>query len=81
MRVCFSVIVEVSNTKKVKISFEINLHEKDKDILYKIKTFFGVGDVYHRPDRKIVRYRVTNVNKIKDHIIPHFLNYPLISKK
>lgn len=26
-------------------------------------------------------YRVTNVNYIKDVIIPHFTNYPLISKK
>ena len=26
-------------------------------------------------------YRVTNVNYIKDIIIPHFTNYPLISKK
>lgn len=59
----------------------INLHEKDKDILYKIKSFFGVGAVYHRPDRKKSVYRVTNVNYIKDVIIPHFTNYPLISKK
>lgn len=50
---CFSIIIEISNSlTKVKTSFEINLHEKDKDILYKIKSFFGVGAVYHRPDRK-----------------------------
>lgn len=59
----------------------INLHEKDKDILYKIKSFFGVGAVYVRSDRKLAVYRVTNVNYIKDIIIPHFTNYPLISKK
>ena len=66
---------------KVRISFEINLHEKDKDILYKIQDFFGVGAIYHRPDRKKSLYRVTNVNYINDIIIPHFINYPLISKK
>jgi hypothetical protein len=37
----------------VKVSFEINLHEKDKDILYKIQSFFGVGAVYNRQDRPI----------------------------
>lgn len=31
---------------KVKISFEINLHEKDSDILEKIQSFFGVGSIY-----------------------------------
>lgn len=80
---CFSVIVEISKIfkRKVRISFEINLHEKDKDILYKIKSFFAVGAVYIRSDRKLAVYRVTNVNYINDIIIPHFTNYPLISKK
>lgn len=79
---CFSIVIEKPNSlTKVKASFEINLHEKDKDILNKIKSFFGVGAVYHRPDRKISVYRVTKINYIKDVIIPHFTNYPLISKK
>ena len=80
---CFSVIIEIpkENKWKVKISFEINLHEKYQDILYKIQFFFGVGAVYHRPDRKKSVYRVTNVTYIKNVIIPHFLKYPLISKK
>ena len=78
---CFSVAIQITKRRLVSVSFEINLHEKDIDILYKIKTFFGVGDVYLRPDKKIARYRVTNVNYIKNHIIPHFLNYPLMTKK
>lgn len=80
---CFSVIIEISESFKwkVRISFEINLHEKDKDILYKIQSFFGLGAVYHRADRKKSVYRVTNVNYINNVIIPHFTNYPLISKK
>ena len=80
---CFSVIIEISEPLKwrVRISFEINLHEKDSGILYKIQSFFGVGAIYHRPDRKKSVYRVTNVNYIKNIIIPHFTEYPLISKK
>lgn len=80
---CFFIIIEVSNPLKWKVrtSFEINLHEKDKEILYKIQSYFGVGAIYHRPDRKKSVYRVSNVNYIKDIIIPHFTKYPLISKK
>lgn len=80
---CFSIIIEVSSPLKWKVrtSFEINLHEKDKEILYKIQSYFGVGAIYLRPDRKKSVYRVSNVNYIKDVIIPHFTKYPLISKK
>lgn len=80
---CFSVIIEVYEDLnwKVRVSFEINLHEKDKDILYKIQSFFGVGAIYHRPDRKKSVYRVTNITYINNVIIPHFTKYPLISKK
>jgi hypothetical protein len=80
---CFSVIIQITEDSKwkVRISFEINLHEKDKDILYDIQSFFGLGAVYHRPDRNKSVYRVTNINSIKNVIIPHFTDYPLISKK
>nr|QBM09698.1 hypothetical protein [Dactylella sp.] len=63
---CFSVIIEVSESlkSKVRISFEINLHEKDKEILYKIQKFFGVGNIYHRPDRRKSVY-----NKEKNNIV------------
>jgi hypothetical protein len=80
---CFCIIIEVSNLLKWKVrtSFEINLHEKDQEILKKIQSYFGVGAIYHRPDRKKSVYRVSNVKYIRDVIIPHFTKYPLISKK
>jgi hypothetical protein len=39
---CFSIIIEITNPLKWKVrtSFERNLHEKDAEILYKIKSFF-----------------------------------------
>lgn len=79
----FSVIVEIPEPSKWKVrtSFEINSHENDREILYKIQSFFGVGGVYHRLDRKISVYRVTNIKYIKDIIIPHFSRYPLITQK
>lgn len=80
---CFSVIIELDNISKwkVRVSFEVNLHEKDKDILYKINSFFKRGNIYNRLDKKRCVYRVSNVNYIKDIIIPHFTKYPLITKK
>ena len=80
---CFSVIVVfLSPLKyKIKLSFEINLHDKDLAILYRIQSFFGVGKVYLRSKRNLCVYRVTVPSDLLKVIIPHFLNYPLISKK
>ncbi len=80
---CFSIIVEITNPLKWKVraSFEINLHSKDSDILYAIRSFFGVGSVYNRVNRDISIYRVTNVKDLMHIIIPHFTMYPLISQK
>jgi hypothetical protein len=80
---CFSIIIEVMSPLKWKVrsSFEINLHDRDLDILYKIQSFFGVGSVYVRPSRKLAVYRVSNVADLINVIIPHFIKYPLISNK
>lgn len=80
---CFSIIIEITNPLKWKVrsSFEINLHTEDTEILYKIQSFFGVGSVYKRLSRKTSVYRVTNVKDLNAIIIPHFIKYPLISKK
>lgn len=80
---CFSIIIEFPNIKKwrIRTSFEINLHIKDVDILYKIQSFFGVGAVYLRVNKNICVYRVSNIKYIRNIIIPHFNNYPLITQK
>jgi hypothetical protein len=78
---CFSVIISKrSNLQwRVIVSFEINLHPKDINILYRIKEFFGVGNVTSR--KKLAVYRVTAINDLLTVIIPHFTSYPLISQK
>lgn len=80
---CFSVIIEIlDNTKwRVRTSFEINLHIKDIGILYKIQSFFGLGAVYLRVNKNIAVYRVSNIEHLRDIIIPHFIKYPLITQK
>jgi hypothetical protein len=80
---CFSVIIEITEPLKWKVrtSFEINLYLKDVDILYLIKSFFGVGSVFTRPHLNRCVYRVTKNEELLTVIIPHFSKYSLISKK
>jgi hypothetical protein len=80
---CFSVILTKRSTLKwrVIVSFEINLHSKDILILNSIKDFFGVGSVNTRVDKNLSVYRVTKLDDLVKVIIPHFSQYPLITKK
>lgn len=80
---CFSVIVEITESLKWKVrtSFEINLHLKDVNVLYRINSFFGVGSVYTRPKLNRCVYRVTKNEELLKVIIPHFSKNPLITQK
>lgn len=80
---CFTIVFSKrkNQTWKISVSFEINLHVKDVNILYSILKFFKVGTVYIRKDRPICVFRVTKVQEIIEVIIPHFSNFPLISCK
>lgn len=83
---CFSIIIVIEEGKpslkcKIRSSFEINLHLKDIDILYKIQFYFGIGSVSIRREKNIAVYRVSSLSKLNEVIIPHFLKYPLISEK
>ena len=62
--------------------FYIKLIEKDKDILYKLKKFFGCGSVYFQRDvrpnhQNCYRYEVFNWGDLENIIIPFFRKYPL----
>ncbi|KKS01402.1 MAG: LAGLIDADG homing endonuclease [Candidatus Yanofskybacteria bacterium GW2011_GWA2_41_22] len=62
--------------------FYIKLIEKDKDILYRLKKFFGCGSVYFQRDvrpnhQNCYRYEVYNRNDLKKIIIPFFKKYHL----
>lgn len=70
-----------NSTWRVSVSFEINLHTKDKGILNKIKNFFGVGHVTSRETKNICVFRVTKIEDLINVIIPHFLKFPLLTQK
>jgi len=63
-------------------SFEISLHLKDLDLLNKIRNYFGnISTVRIRNDNKMCVFSVRSLDDIVYKIIPHFDNYPLMTKK
>lgn len=81
---CFTVSISLKSKDKwkVKSSFEISLHLKDIDILYKIKKFFkDKGNIYLRKNKNICVYRINKLRDLNETIIVHFDSYPLLSGK
>ena len=73
---------------KAEPKFYLKLIEKDKDILYELKNFFGCGNVYFQRDRRknhqnCYRYEVSKREDLERIIIPFFRKYRphLASKK
>ena len=57
----------------------MSLHEKDKDLLIKLKEIFGVGSIIkHGPSS--LQYKMTSVRDLSI-LILHCNNFPLISLK
>lgn len=68
---------------KVEPKFYVKFIERDKDILYKLKKFFGCGNVYFQKDSRFnhqncYRYEVTKLQDLENVIIPFFKQNPLI---
>jgi len=62
---------------RVEPRFYIKLIERDKEILYKLKEFFGCGSVYFQKDSRpnhqhCYRYEVFNWDELENIIIPFF---------
>lgn len=64
---------------RVKVSFQIGLHENDLSLLKRINAFFGVGSIT-RHGSESVQYRVSTITDLKV-IISHFDKYPLLTNK
>jgi hypothetical protein len=80
---CFFVGVNLNPRYKtgyrVKIIFQIGVHEKDLALLEQIKLFFGVGEI-SRLGEESIQFRVSSLNDLNI-IINHFDNYPLLTRK
>ena len=74
-----------SRFKSLRIApiFSIELHEKDFNLLEKIKNFFVVGTIIRRIKKGNFSaiYSVQSINALRDVIIPHFNQYSLLTQK
>lgn len=60
-------------------SFKIHLHSRDLPLLEKIKSYFGVGNIYELK-KGTIQYQVTSIKELKV-ILDHFDKYPLVTSK
>jgi len=67
---------------RVITSFKIALHQRDLALLKQLQVFFGgIGTITFDKATNSYSFRVTSLSDLKNIIIPHFKNYPLISQK
>ena len=68
----------INLVRQIQLSFEISVHIKDIELLYKLKSFFGEAGTISIPStRKDARLKITGLNDIFNFIIPHIKQYPL----
>ena len=61
---------------------QIKMHERDRDLILKVQKFFcGIGYVSNPNKNTTVEFRVSTLNDLVKVIMPHFDNYPLLTKK
>jgi hypothetical protein len=65
----------------VKPSFQISLHSRDMKLLLQLQEFFACGSIISKKNRNEVSFRVNSLHDLTNFIIPHFVNYPLLSQK
>ena len=83
---CFHAsVIKSTDTKinwKTSVVFQFGLHISELPLLLRIQEHFnGVGFIIKNVKNNTAYYTVTKFNDIVNVILPHFLNYPLLSKK
>jgi hypothetical protein len=71
---------EMSTGYQVLPEFTVVQHERDVQILYALKQFFGCG-VVRRNHGDRMAYRVRKIEHLRERIIPFFEKHPLKTKK
>ena len=72
----------LKNDIRVTARFQIALNKRDLKILKQIQEFYGgIGTINEDRASKAWKYSVNNIRDLLNIIIPHFVNYPLLSQK
>lgn len=87
---CFAICIGKHRTLKtkteIKLEFEIELVEEDREILERIRETLGCGNIYtlnydRYGWRPHVKYKVQRISDFTKILIPFFRRYPLQAKK
>ena len=86
---CFSVTFNrhKNNRIEIRLIFEIELREDDKEILERVQKTLNCGNIYYltyeryRKWKPHYKYKVSNLKDITQKVIPFFNRYPLQAKK
>ncbi len=82
---CFHVSFNFRKRLKIGIetrpSFSISLHQRDGQLLKKVRRFFGCGAIRFSRGDRTYKYEVRSVRDIVKKILPHFEKYPLQGSK
>src|SRR3989344_8758073 len=85
--ICFNKHKASNRLVEVRLIFEIELREDDKEILERVKETLECGNIYYlnyeryKKWRPHYKYKVSNLRDITEKIIPFFKKYPLQAKK
>lgn len=66
---------------QIRAVFSIQLHKKDLKLLERIKSYFGVGTILLKKNASAAIYSIQSYRELNSVLIPHFDNYPLLTKK
>jgi len=67
---------------QIRGKFKIGLHQRDKALLLQIQEYFGgIGRINIDQKNKKAMFVVSKFNDLNNIIIPHFLNYRLLTQK
>ena len=86
---CFSITFNKrkNNRIEVRLLFEIELREDDREILERVQKTLECGNIYYlnyeryKKWKPHVKYKVSNLKDITQKVIPFFNQYPLQAKK
>lgn len=62
-------------------NFQIHLHIRDLNLLYKIKNILEFGNIYIDIKNERVSYKVSDMKTLYNNLIPIFELYPLLTRK
>ena len=82
---CFSISFNYRSQLKtgieVRPSFSVSQTSKNLQVLKEIQRYFGVGEIRFSKRDNTYKYEIRSLTNLCEKVIPHFLNYPLLTSK